>query len=156
MQTSFLFLCAIVSAVLHVFESAPKSAWFCFFLYFILGEDRSREGRTGWQQRANSTLAVLMIVKLRLFQFSLHRPFHKNKRNRWWWLKMQKVLIVMPWQSAKDMTGGEKHQTALARMEETRKNTWLDFRAENWLRLCISSSIPPSLPDPQPAWNEKM
>lgn len=27
--------------------------------------------------------------------------------------------------------GGGEHQAAMTRMEETRKNTWLDFRAEN-------------------------
>lgn len=30
-----------------------------------------------------------------------------------------------------DLGGVGEHQAAMTRMEETRKNTWLDFRAEN-------------------------
>jgi len=84
-----------VSAIVHVFEGAPKSAWLSFSLFLLLGGGRSREGRTGWQQRANSALAVLSTVSLRVFKFSLHRLVCKDKRNHCWWLKMQKVLIVM-------------------------------------------------------------
>lgn len=65
------------------------------FLFLLLGGGKSREGKTGWQQRANSVLAVLLIVRLSVFKFSLHRLFCKDKRNHCWWLKMQKVLIAI-------------------------------------------------------------
>lgn len=96
-------LCQLFYMPLKVLQNQHGST----FPFFSFWEEKAaeREGQAG--NRGLTVLAVPLTVRMRLFKFSLHRLFCKDKRNHCWWLKMQKVLIVIAWQSAKDMTGGK-------------------------------------------------